>query len=52
MKEFVSFLPVFFKRGSSSILAWPAWLRVLVVLPVLLILWCAVLWAHVDAAAW
>ncbi len=52
MKEFVSFLPVFFKRSSSSILAWPAWLRLLAVVPVLLLLGGAVVWANVDAVPW
>ncbi len=33
-----------------SVLAWPAWLRVLAVLPVLTLLWLAVLWASVEAA--
>lgn len=35
---------------ARSVLAWPAWLRVLAVLPALLILWLAVLWASVEAA--
>ena len=37
-----------------SVLAWPAWLRVLAVLPLLLALWLAVWWANagVGAAAW
>lgn len=32
-----------------SVLAWPAWLRVLAVLPVLLALWLAVWWANTGA---
>jgi hypothetical protein len=40
---------VFFKLQTRSVLAWPAWLRVLAVLPVLLLLWLAVLWASVEA---
>jgi hypothetical protein len=34
---------------ARSVLAWPAWLRVLAVLPVLMLLWLAVLWASVEA---
>ena len=33
---------------ARSVLAWPAWLRVLVVLPALALLWLAVLWATMD----
>jgi hypothetical protein len=32
------------------VLAWPAWWRVLAVLPALVLLWLAVLWASVEAA--
>lgn len=35
---------------ARSVLAWPAWLRVLAVLPALVLLWLAVLWASVEAA--
>ncbi|OGA99644.1 MAG: hypothetical protein A3E79_06370 [Burkholderiales bacterium RIFCSPHIGHO2_12_FULL_61_11] len=35
-----------------SVLAWPAWLRVLAVLPVVLVLWLAVTWANEGAALW
>lgn len=35
-----------------SVLAWPAWLRVLAVLPVVLTLWLAVAWANMGLAAW
>lgn len=34
-----------------SVLAWPAWLRVLAVAPALALLWVAVLWAGMEAAA-
>ena len=34
-----------------SLLAWPAWLRVLAVSPVLALLWLAVAWAA-EAAPW
>ncbi len=33
-----------------SVLAWPAWLRVLAVLPALVLLRLAVLWATLEAA--
>jgi len=36
---------------TRSVLAWPAWLRVLAVLPVLLALWLAVWWANAGAGA-
>ncbi|MHB8949041.1 MAG: hypothetical protein ACYC4S_08260 [Rhodoferax sp.] len=41
-------------RQLRSVLAWPAWLRVLAVLPLLLVLWLAVWWANAaaGAAAW
>lgn len=35
-----------------SVLAWPAWLRVLAVLPVVLTLWLAVWWANEGVALW
>ena len=35
-----------------SVLAWPAWLRVLAVLPAVLLLWLAVAWAQLEAAPW
>jgi len=34
------------------VLTWSAWLRVLVVLPVVVMLWLAVLWANEGAALW
>jgi hypothetical protein len=33
----------------QSVLAWPAWLRLLAVLPALALLWLAVLWASAEA---
>jgi len=36
----------------TSVLGWPAWLRVLAVLPVLLLLWLAVAWASAEVAPW
>lgn len=35
-----------------SVLAWPAWLRVLVVLPAVALLWLAVAWANKAVAPW
>lgn len=37
------------KFPAPSVLAWPAWLRVLAVAPVLALLWGAVLWAGMEA---
>jgi hypothetical protein len=34
------------------VLAWPAWLRVAVLLPVVVLLWLAVAWANGDVAPW
>ena len=34
-----------------SVVAWPAWLRVLAVLPLLLTLWLAVWWANAGVGA-
>jgi hypothetical protein len=33
-------------------LGWPAWQRVLAVLPVLLLLWLAVAWASAEVQPW
>lgn len=49
------FLPTllnFLKRPAPSVLAWPAWLRVLAVLPAVALLWLAVAWASLEAAPW
>lgn len=37
---------------AASVLAWPAWLRVLAVLPAVALLWLAVAWAQVEIAPW
>ncbi len=37
---------------ARSVLAWPAWLRVAAVLPLVLLLWLAVLWANEGAGLW
>ncbi len=54
--HFVKMTPVFpaFKTilMRRSVLAWPAWLRVLAVLPFILLLWLAVGWANLEAAPW
>jgi hypothetical protein len=39
-------------RARRSALAWPAWLRVLAVLPALALLWLAVAWASLKVAPW
>jgi hypothetical protein len=46
------FVPFFQKIFQRSVLAWPAWFRVLVLLPVVLLLWLAVGWANMDVAPW
>ena len=40
------------RPAGTSVLAWPAWLRVLAVLPAVLLLWLAVAWAQLEAAPW
>jgi len=42
----------FFTARARSVLAWPAWLRVLAVLPAVALLWLAVAWANLEAAPW
>ena len=39
-------------QRRPAILAWPAWRRVLAVLPVIALLWLAVAWAGLEAAPW
>lgn len=39
-------------RARRSVLAWPAWLRVLAVLPAVALLWLAVAWASLEVAPW
>lgn len=39
-------------KPARSVLAWPAWLRVLAVLPVVIALWLAVGWANTGVVAW
>lgn len=40
------------RHPGASVLAWPAWLRVLAVLPAVALLWLAVAWAALEAAPW
>ncbi len=42
----------FFTARARSVLACPAWLRVLAVLPAVALLWLAVAWANLEAAPW
>jgi len=39
-------------KPTRSVLAWSAWLRVAAVLPLVLLLWLAVLWANEGAGLW
>ena len=39
-------------KNTGSVLGWPAWLRVLAVLPALVLLWLAVAWTQLEAAPW
>ena len=48
----VPFMKPHHLKNIGSVLAWPAWLRVLAVLPALVLLWLAVAWAQLDAAPW
>ena len=36
----------------TGVLGWPAWQRVLAVLPLLLLMWLAVCWASTEVAPW
>lgn len=45
-----SALSVFTQALHSSVLAWPAWLRLLAVVPPLALLWLGVLWAGLEVA--
>jgi hypothetical protein len=39
-------------HAARSVLAWPAWLRVLAVVPAVVLLWLAVNWASLESAPW
>ncbi|WP_281178591.1 hypothetical protein [Polaromonas jejuensis] len=40
------------KPSARSVLAWPAWLRVLAVVPAVALLWLAVSWANLVLMPW
>ena len=40
------------QASRPSLLAWPAWLRVLAILPAVALLWVGVAWALTPAAPW
>lgn len=48
----MSHSPHSFHPKSRSVLAWPAWLRVLTVLPAVALLWLAVAWAAWGTYPW
>lgn len=48
----MSILFRFSRRSAWTVLAWPAWLRVLAVLPAVLALWLAVMWALAGESPW
>lgn len=52
MKPDLSPAPRTARPRLPSVLAWPAWLRVLAVLPAVLLLWLAVAWAQLEVAPW
>lgn len=39
-------------RHPTSLLAWPAWLRMLATVPAIALLWALVFWANGPAAPW
>ena len=39
-------------RLANSVLGWPAWQRMLAVLPVVALLWLAVWWASAEVKPW
>ena len=51
-RQFVFIFQYLKKIASGSVLSWPAWWRMLVVLPVVALLWLAVWWASLEAAPW
>jgi hypothetical protein len=44
--------PQHVRSRYASLLAWPAWLRVLAILPAVALLWLGVAWALTPAAPW
>ena len=39
-------------HAGASVLSWPAWLRLLAVMPAVALLWLAVAWAQLEVAPW
>jgi hypothetical protein len=37
---------------ANRVLAWPAWLRVAAITPIIIALWLAVLWANEGLSLW
>jgi hypothetical protein len=37
---------------GNSVLAWPAWLRMAAITPIIIALWLAVLWANEGLSLW
>lgn len=52
MKQHRSPAPPTTRSRLPSVLAWPAWLRVLAVLPAVLLLWLAVAWTQLEVTPW
>jgi hypothetical protein len=48
----MSTLTKIFTLWRRSVLSWPAWLRMLAVLPLVLLLWLGVAWAQMEVAPW
>jgi hypothetical protein len=40
------------RSRQPGVLAWPAWLRILALLPAVALLWLAVAWAQLEVAPW
>ena len=38
--------------AQRSLLAWPAWLRAVALVPLVILLWLGVAWASLDAVPW
>lgn len=43
---------LFLQHLKRGVLAWPAWLRILLVAPAVVVLWLAVLWADLETTPW
>jgi len=44
--------PLTRQRQNRSFLSWPAWQRVLAILPALVLLWLGVWWAGMESTRW